>query len=100
MELLKDDQMIDLLEVVHDSLFIVFKSYADKNLIMSKTAFKKYAEEFGLCPDVLPEDKVMYLFNTLSKFFVPPQGVQVREPSIDEHLFVEILALNGLEMKF
>jgi hypothetical protein len=49
-------------------------------------------------PDILPEEKVMSFFQTLSGFYTQEQ--KGANDVIDEHLFIETLALSALEMKF
>jgi len=99
MEILKNDEMIDLLEVVHHALFPIYRAYS-VDLVMDQSQFHQFAREFAIFPDVLPEAKVMKYFTTLSNFYVPNGNQNNELSSIDEHLFVEILALNALEMKF
>lgn len=64
---------------------------------MTIQGFDNFSRDYQIYPDILPESTVKGLFNALSDFYNQGRpGPRV----IDEHLFVETLALSALEMKF
>ncbi|CAI2382553.1 unnamed protein product [Moneuplotes crassus] len=105
MEILKDDEMIQLLELVYQTVYPYFEHYSENQELMSLSRFSQLCRDFNIFPDILPEEVVMDFFKTLSNFYCSSSGEdsqhQNLEPDmIDENLFVEVLALSALEMKF
>ena len=107
MELLKDQNIVDLLGCVHKSVMPFYLYYADqKNSLLNFDGFQRFFSDFELFPDVISKPKVFRFFKTLSGFFetaVASEGTdkkiaQSRRDVIDEHLFVEALALTAFEI--
>ena len=103
MEMLKDEEMVNLLELVHQTLYPYFNFYSNENGLLDMQSFAQFWEDFKIFPDILPEAVVMNFFKTMSNFFQSNEEegeYNSSECQIDEHLFVEVLALSALEMKF
>jgi len=101
MEVLKDDEMVNLLELIHQTLYPYYNFYSNEEGVMDEGMFVGFWEDFKIFPDILPEESVMSFYRTLSNFYwTSNEDRQEDEGIIDEHLFVEVLALSALEMKF
>ncbi len=66
---------------------------------MTEEGFNRFCVNFKIFPDILPEEKVKQFYDTLSEFYSEGKESDT-PPTIDEHLFIETLALSALEMKF
>lgn len=105
MDILKNDNMVELLEVVHQSLHPYYSFYANEAGLMSTQSFIQFCRDFKIFPDVYPEQLVMHFYKTLSNFQTSDDDHNNihnlgQGEMIDENLFIEILALSALEMKF
>jgi hypothetical protein len=110
MEILKDEEVVDLLSTVHKSLLPFYSFYANNKGFMNFEGFTKFCHDFNLFPDVLTKAKMMKFFVTLSNFFISTNNdneIESRieskfnsEQVIDEHLFIEALALTALEVSY
>ena len=77
-----------------------FMFYADeKTILMDFEGFFRFCQDFEIFPYILSKPKIMRFFKALSSFF-SNQKVQNKnlKEKIDEHLFVEILALAAFEV--
>jgi hypothetical protein len=64
---------------------------------MSFAQFEKFCSDFDLCPDILSKPKAFRFFSTLASLNSESKpGLLV----IDEHLFIEALALTAYEVVF
>lgn len=90
-----------------------YSFYADqKTYLMNFDGFSKFCTDFEIFPDILSKPKIMRFFKTLSGFFetTSKQILQnderkndassIRRDVIDEHLFVEALALTAFEINY
>jgi len=68
MEILKDEEMIDLLELLHQTLVPFFHRFSEKGK-MTIDGFNAFCEEFKIYPEILPERTVQGLFHALSDFY-------------------------------
>ena len=100
MEVLKNEEMVNLLELIHRTLYPYFNFYSEETGVMREDQFVNFCKDFMIFPDILPEEIVMNFFCTLSQFYWNNQEEQLSCNMIDEHLFIEVLALSALEMKF
>ena len=66
MEILKNERIISLLELVHQTLLPFYSYYADKDSMMDSEAFYQFCTDFKIFPEILPEEKVLGFFNILS----------------------------------
>ena len=65
--------------------------------------FSKFCLDFGIFPDILTKSKIKRFFSTLSGFYqqnAVELGAIAEKDVIDEHLFVEALALTAFEIKY
>ena len=105
MEVLKDEYMVEILGCVHKTLIPYYQYYAhQKTSLLSFEGFSKFCLDFGIFPDILTKAKIKRFFTTLSGFYqqnAAEMGVTSTERDvIDEHLFVEALALTAFEIKY
>ena len=102
MEILKDEKIVDILGCVHKSIMPFFGYYADRKGLMNFDGFHRFATDFEIFPTVLSKPKLMRFFRSLSGFFestAAEEGTKVADV-IDEHLFVEALALAAFEIVY
>ncbi len=64
---------------------------------MTFTQFDKFLTDFSLCPDILSKPKAFKYFNTLASLNNDSKSGNL---VIDEHLFVEALALTAYEVVY
>lgn len=63
---------------------------------MDFEGFMRFSLEFGIFPDILSKPKVSRFFKTLSNFY--QDDLMQQTSLIDEHLFIEALALTAFEV--
>ena len=114
MEILKDDNIVEILGCVHKSMMPYYSYYADqKTGYMNFHGFSRFCADFEIFPDILSKPKILRFFKTLSSFFesTNKQNQQLNGPNetkdagdvremVDEHLFVEALALTAFEIVY
>ena len=100
MDILKDEEMVQLLELMYQTVYPYFKEYSNEQGLMPLIKFEQLCRDFKIFPDILPQELVLDFFKTLSNFYCTNREDRGGEDMIDEHLFVEVLALSALEMKF
>jgi hypothetical protein len=69
MEILKDEQMVEVLSSVHKTLLPYFAFYANNKGLMNFEGFSKFCLDFSIFPDILSKSKMMRFFHTLSNFY-------------------------------
>ncbi len=62
---------------------------------MTYKRFQQFCTDFDIFPDILTKSKTLSFFNTLASFQSDPNKL-----TIDEHLFVEALALTAFEVVY
>jgi len=87
---------VDLLSVVHKTMLPYYRFYASPKGLMDLDGFTRFCCDFGIFPDILSKPKVYRFFKTLSTFYQEPSNPQAAV--IDEHLFIEALALTAFEV--
>lgn len=120
MEILKDELMVEILSSVHKTMLPYYAYYANNKGLLNCDGFSKFCHDFGIFPDILSKAKIMRFFHTLSNFY---QSTNIQSESaarvnsssqmglssgdassskdvIDEHLFVEALALTAFEVPY
>lgn len=119
MDILKDEFMVEILSCVHKTLLPYYQFYATNKGLMNFDGYSKFCHDFGIFPDILSKSKIMKFFSTLSSFYQSTNNEsssklynnsQMSNTSmsdsntlkdvIDEHLFVEALALTAFEVNF
>lgn len=63
---------------------------------MSLKGFSQFCSDFGLFPDILSKKKMVKFHGTLAAF----DKEEFNKEYIDEHLFVEALALTAFEVTY
>ena len=84
-------------------------------MLINFDSFSRFCTDFEIFPDILSKPKIMKFFKTLSGFFETTancegeestrkayniDGSTLRRDVIDEHLFVECLALAAFEISY
>lgn len=115
MEMLKDEDMIEALGIVHKMFTPYFVFYADTHGFMNFTSFIRFCKDFQIFPDVISKSKLLRFFYTLSGIFAQTEvpeneesiasehnraPEQTEKDVIDQHLFVEALALIAAEVTY
>lgn len=67
---------------------------------MTFLQFDKFLTDFNLCPDILSKPKAFKYFNTLASLNSNNNTSSGKNNVIDEHLFIEALALAALEVVY
>ena len=107
MNMIQEPEIIEALGMLHRSIIFFYRCFADGKGYMKFDAFIKFCREFSLFPDIISKQKLLKIFFALANIqneTEAPQNsisVDLRETpesdSIDEHLFVEALALVAVE---
>lgn len=122
MEILRDESVVEILSYVHKALIPYYTYYANMKGLMNFDSFSRFCTDFGIFPDILNKSKIMKIFTTLSSFYQSTcfgeglnssrsmnntsiANMSISEPNntkdvIDEHLFVEALALTAFEVNY
>ena len=67
--------MVELLGLVHQTLFPFFLKYAVNNsALMNFEGFTRFCRDFGIFPDVLPKSRILQFFHTLSQIYSASDG--------------------------
>lgn len=103
MKILKDNDVLELLGIVHKTLYPYYEHYSNENGLMQFKHFSTFAKDFGIFPDYLPKSKLYKYFHTLAGFYqenskkklpvAASSSVNEDTYLIDEHLFIELLVL-------
>ena len=108
-DLLKSEEMIEVLILVHKSLLYFYKHYAQPRGLLNFPNFIRFCKEFNIFPDLVSKAKLLRLFSTMAMFreqteqpqiSVSSRSTSTKEDVIDEHLFVETLALVANEVVY
>jgi hypothetical protein len=113
MEVLKDPDVVEILNYVHKSLIYYYNFYSDSYGFMNFNNFIRFSKDFSLFPDVASKPKLLRFFyalagihsqtevpkstNTFEEFKAPEQ---TENELIDEHLFIEALVLIANEVTY
>ncbi|CAG9328947.1 unnamed protein product [Blepharisma stoltei] len=117
LESLKNDDIIEALSIVHRSILYFYRYYTDNQNLMSYNNFIAFCRDFELFPDLVSKTKLVRFFYTLagmanenepgvsldaslSRTSIQEKLSKTSTETIDEHLFVEALALISAEVKY
>lgn len=105
MDLLQDSEILDLLGTVHKSLRFYYEAYTNNNGLMTFECFAKFAKDFDIFPTILTKAKLLKIFETLAGVFQRTAGGKFDHiiadlNVIDQHLFIEGLALCAFEVNY
>ena len=97
-ELQSGQEMIDLLQVVHKAFYPLFTYYSkDNDGLMSIKDFMQFTKDFEIFPYLLSKTKLNSFFNGISQYSMfGKKG----NPLIEHSLFVDLIALMAIEMKY
>jgi len=102
MQILKNDDVLELLGIVHKTLYPYYEYYSNDNNLMQFKHFSNFAKDFGIFPDYLSKSKLYKFFHTLAGFYKENSKKKLHnsvsnsdneDNFIDEHLFIELLVL-------
>lgn len=115
MDMLKDEEVIEALGLVHRSIIYYYRYYSNTRGNMNFENFIKFCKDFAIFPDLLSKAKLLRFFYTLSSIHAQTEQPEisicsafnedsaynrVADEMIDEHLFVEALALIAAEVLY
>ena len=66
MDILKDQDIVDLLGLIHKTMVFCYKYYSNNKNTICFDKFIKFCKDFGIFPDIIPKSKLLKIFNTLS----------------------------------
>ena len=90
MELTKEKEMEEFLEVIHKSLYPYYKAYTIAHDMMGLEEFIRFCSDFGIFPDIMAKPRLDRIFH----------GISLEHKKIDSELFVRALALCALEVAY
>ena len=112
--LLQDPDVVEILGLVHGSMLYYYHYYADPRGLLSYTGFIHFCKDFSLFPGLCPKPKLLSIFSALASIFSSTgqpeaslsktRSMYVSAPLqsdcevIDEHLFLEAIALISQEI--
>jgi len=111
MKILKEPAVVDILGKLKKSLHPYYSLYCEEDSNMDFQHFIKFCRDFEIFPHILPRGKLMELFYNLASLHpylskqrdtTQPSNTHLEEspnPTIDENLFVEALALCAAEIE-
>lgn len=107
MNMIQEPEIIEALGMLHRSIIFFYRCYADGKGYMKFDAFIRFCREFSLFPDIISKQKLLKIFfalaNIQNETEAPQNSISVdlrdspESDAIDEHLFVEALALVAVE---
>lgn len=113
MEMLENEDVIEALSLVHEAVIPYYFHYCDSQGYMNFSAFARFAKDFQIFPDLTTKAKLMRYFYTLAGIFAQSQENnqdssvssqkapdQTEAEIIDQHLFVEALALIAADVQY
>jgi hypothetical protein len=101
MAVLRDRQMIDILATVHKTMLPIYQLYCDDSKLITAKKYIQFMKDFGVFPQVISQVKLLQLFHELCSLYKSKSGIhEAKEAAIDQHLFVEGLALVALEVEY
>ncbi|KAL4468635.1 hypothetical protein ABPG74_005138 [Tetrahymena malaccensis] len=128
MDILKDQEIVNLLGEVHLSLVMYYKIYQDQKGYMNITSFIKFFQDFDIFPSLVSKAKLQAIFYTLAQVQANQKNSRQKQQNetmhntsrasqmflndslssnapdqneseiIDQHLFVEGIALLAIEI--
>jgi len=69
MDLLKDQNIVEMLGLLHKSILVYYRYYANGKGLISFEKFQRFYKDFEIFPDLLPKSKMINIFQTLSKLY-------------------------------
>ena len=97
-KLQNNQEMIELLQVVHKAFYPLFIYYTkETGGLMTNKNFLKFTKDFEIFPNLIGKAKLNSFFNGISQYSIYGE----KDSSLIEHsLFVDLIALMALEMNY
>jgi len=123
-DLLQDTEMVEFLGVVHGSMMQYYKYYSDSRGMMNIERFIQFCKDFEIFPRIVTKAKLCTFFNALAGVRYQAEETealrtmdstdgnrgrnlkskkaveQTEDDLIDQHMFIEALALIALEIPY
>ena len=97
-ELQSNQEMIEILQIVHKAFYPLFIFYTKENEgLMSIENFMKFTKDFEIFPFLIGKAKLNSFFNGISQYSMYGKQGNVL---IEHSLFVDLIALMALEMNY
>lgn len=115
MEALRNPEVIEILSVVHRSIIFYYRAYSNPAGLLSFEGFLRFCKDFSIFPDLIAKSKLLRFFCTLANIHAQTEQPEISLSQstifekkvntnvvdfIDEHLFVEGLALIAEEVLY
>ncbi|CAD8113687.1 unnamed protein product [Paramecium sonneborni] len=100
MNLLKDREIVEFLGLLHKSILVYYRQYTIGKQVMNFEQFQRFYKDFSIFPDLLTKNKIVQIFQILSKLYENQENQNIKGGLIDQHMFVESLALSALEISY
>lgn len=100
MSILRDKTLVEILGTVHKALLPIYQLYCDDGRLITAKKYVQFMKDFGVFPQVVSQARLLALFHGLYGLYRGKVETEPKEPSIDQHLFVEGLALAALEIEY
>ena len=103
-EILKNDEVIDFLQVVHKSIFPIYSCYCHESSLINFQSFFTIFKDYEIFPEIISKMKLENIFESL--LFIYSQDPENKKNDkktndcINEHLFVEAFILIIQDCKF
>lgn len=99
--MLKDKLMIDMLASLHKTMLPIYQLYCEDNRLITGKKFLQFMKDFGVFPQLVSQSKLLQLFHELNNLYKSKVDCsELKEESIDQHLFIEGMALVALEVEY
>lgn len=100
MAILRDKTLVAILGTLHKAILPIYQLYCDDGRLITAKKYVQFMKDFGIFPQVVSQARLLALFHGLSGLYRSKLETEPKEPSIDQHLFVEGLALAALEVEY
>lgn len=115
MEMLRHPEVIEILSIVHKSIIFYYRTYSNPQGLLDFSGFLKFCKDFSIFPDLIAKSKLLRFFCTLANIHAQTEQPEISlsqsavfekktwndsQNFIDEHLFVEGLALVAEEVLY
>jgi hypothetical protein len=100
MAVLRDKTLVAILGTLHKAVLPIYQLYCDDGRLLTAKKYVQFMKDFGVFPQVVSQARLLAIFHGLSALYRSKAEAEPREPSVDQHLFVEGLALAALEVDY
>ena len=111
--ILQDKQMVEVLGCVHKSLYPIYVLYSDSNNFICFKQFMKFMKDFEVFPSIMSHSKLTQLYHELNVLHDSKPDAQTNSGAdkenggpaggkgvIDQHLFIECLAIVAAQIDY